>query len=71
MTFQLMCVHITFSSVRVAEWQSFGKRCSLGRPYVLFVVFDYKYTNSRKLWVELFRKIIIRYNLIGYSLNVI
>ena len=41
---------------------------SVDHMFSLF--FDNKYTNSRKLWIELYRKIIKRYNLIGYSLNV-
>ena len=36
-TFHLMYVQIIFSSVYVVEWPPFGKSCSLGCPYVLFV----------------------------------
>ena len=37
MTFHLMCVHIIFGSVWVADWPPLGNSCSLGWPYVLFV----------------------------------
>ena len=39
MTFHLMFVHNTFSSVWVAEWPPFGKELPLGWPRVL-IVFD-------------------------------
>ena len=44
MTFHLMCVHLIFSSVSVAEWPPFGKQL-LTRflDHVFSLYFDYLY----------------------------
>ena len=39
--FHLMCVHIIFSSVSVAEWPSFGKKAADSVDHMFFLYFDY------------------------------
>ena len=41
MTFHLMCVHITFNSVSVAEWPSFGGIAAYSVDHMFSLYFDY------------------------------
>ena len=41
MTFHLMCVHISFSSVSVAEWPPFAEIAAHSGDHTLSFYFDY------------------------------